>query len=334
MKHSTHIAKRKFLATAIAGCVFAAVPGLAPAQSDTYPDGPITLIVPFPAGGGVDVVGRILAKSLAAELKQSVVVENKPGASGMIGAGYASSAKPNGQTLLLASSGEVAINPHLYKKMSYDPATNLAPVTLVAKIPNILAISNKLPVDNLAEFVDYAKKNSQDLSYSSSGMGNIQNISGELFNKLAGTQILHVPYKGSAQAVADVAGGQISATFASGAALLPFIQAGKVKAVGVSSDKPMSAFPNVPPISSIPGLQDFVLVNWFGLFTTAGTADAIIAKLNAATVKALNDPEVVKTLENQGAQPAPMTPAEFGKFRAEQSELFGRIIKDAGIKIE
>jgi tripartite-type tricarboxylate transporter receptor subunit TctC len=334
MKHTTHIAKRKFLAAAMAGCIAAAVPGLTAAQSDNYPDGPITLIVPFPAGGGVDVVGRILAKSLAAELKQSVVVENKPGASGMIGAGYAASAKPNGLTLLLASSGEVAINPHLYKKMSYDPATNLAPVSLVAKIPNILAISNKLPVDNLAEFVDYAKKNSQDLSYSSSGMGNIQNISGELFNKLAGTQILHVPYKGSAQAVADVAGGQISATFASGAALLPFIQAGKVKAVGVSSDQPMSAFPNVPPISSIPGLKDFVLVNWFGLFTTAGTPEAIIAKLNAATVKALNDPEVVKTLENQGAQPAPMTPAEFGKFRTEQSALFGRIIKDAGIKIE
>lgn len=333
MKH-TDFAKRKLLAAAMAGCILAAAPGLAPAQSGAYPDGPVTLIVPFPAGGGVDVVGRILAKSLAVELKQSVVVENKPGASGMIGAGYVASAKPNGLTLLLASSGEVAINPHLYKKMSYDPATDLAPVSLVAKIPNILAINNKLPVDNLAEFVDYAKKNSRDMSYSSSGMGNIQNISGELFNKLAGTEILHVPYKGSAQAVADVAGGQVSATFASGAALLPFIQAGKVKAVGVSSDKPMSAFPDVPPISSVPGLKDFVLVNWFGLFTTDGTSDAIIDTLNAATVKALNDPEVIKTLENQGAQPAPMTPAEFGTFRSEQSELFGRIIKDAGIKIE
>lgn len=333
MKHSTHIAKRKFLAAAMAGCLLAAAPGLASAQG-SYPDGPITLIVPFPAGGGVDVVGRILAKSLAAELKQSVVVENKPGASGMIGAGYAANAKPNGLTLLLASSGEVAINPHLYKKMSYNPATDLAPVSLVAKIPNILAISNNLPVSNLAQFVDYAKKNSQEMSYSSSGMGNIQNISGELFNKLAGTHILHVPYKGSAQAVADVAGGQISATFASGAALLPFIQAGKVKAIGVSSDKPMSAFPGVPPISSVPELKDFVLVNWFGLFTTAGTPEAVIDTLNAATVKALNNPEVVKTLETQGAQPSPMTPAEFGKFRTEQSALFGRIIKDAGIKIE
>ncbi|MGB3288283.1 MAG: tripartite tricarboxylate transporter substrate binding protein [Burkholderiaceae bacterium] len=334
MKNSTRFAKRKFLAAAMAGCFLAAAPGLAPAQGGAYPDGPVTLIVPFPAGGGVDVVGRILAKSLAVELKQSVVVENKPGASGMIGAGYVANAKPNGLTLLLASSGEAAINPHLYKKMSYDPATDLAPVSLVAKIPNILAINNKLPVANLAEFVAYAKKHSQDMSYSSSGMGNIQNISGELFNKLAGTHILHVPYKGSAQAVADVAGGQISATFASGAALLPFIQAGKVKPVGVSSDKPMSAFPDVPPISSVPGLKDFVLVNWFGLFTTAGTPAAIIDKINAATVTALKDPEVVKTLETQGAQPSPTSAAEFAAFRNEQSKLFGQIIKDAGIKIE
>ncbi len=330
-----NITKHQLLATVLAtGCLFTMAPGMAQTQAGNYPSSPVTLIVPFPAGGGTDVVGRILAKSLSTQLKQSVVVENKPGASGMIGAGQAAKAKPDGLTLLLATSGEAAINPHLYKKMSYDPATDLAPISLVAKIPNILAIDPKLPINNIAQLVEYAKAHKSNLSYSSSGMGNIQNISGELFNKLAGTTILHIPYKGSAQAVADVAGGQVSMTFASGAALLPFIQSGKVKGIGVSSEQAMNAFPGIPPISSVPALKDFILVNWFGLFTPAGTPQDIIEKLNVATIKALHDPEVVKALETQGAQPAPMKPAEFGAFRAEQSKLFGQIIQDASIKIE
>ncbi len=325
--------KRLFLTAMVAATGLAA--GLPAAHAaEKYPASAVTLVVPFPAGGGVDVVGRILAKHLSATFGQSVVVENKPGASGMIGANFTAKAKPDGLTLLLASSGESAINPHLYTTMSYNPATDLAPVTLVSKIPNLVAISNNLPVKDLQGFVDYAKQGKNKLSYSSSGVGNIQNISGELFNKLAGTDILHVPYKGSAQAVADVAGGQVSMTFASGAALLPFVTSNRVKLIGVSSATPLPAFPDVPPLKSIPALKDFELVNWFGLFTTAGTPTAIIDKINQATVAALKDPEVIKALETQGAIPAPMTPAEFGRFRDEQSALFGSIIKDAGIKVE
>lgn len=305
----------------------------AQSTADAYPSGPMTLVVPFSAGGGVDIVGRILGDALTKELGKPVVVENKPGASGMIGAGAVAASKPDGLTLLLASSGESAINPHLYKDMSYDPAKDLAPVTLIAKIPNLITVPSSLPVSNLPEFVAYTKKNNDKMSYSSSGVGNIQNISGELLNKLLGSNVLHIPYKGSAQALADVAGGQVSLTFSSAAAALPYIQSGKVKAIGVTSEQPMKAFPDVPPLNTVPELKEFTLVNWFGLFVRAGTPDDIVQKLNKAVVKALNDPNVIKALETQGAEPSPMTPAEFTSFRNAQSDLFGQIIKDAGIRI-
>lgn len=305
-----------------------------PGDAESYPSSTVTLVVPFSAGGGVDIVGRILGQALSKELGQSVVVENKPGASGMIGAAAVASAKPDGLTLLLASSGESAINPHLYKNMSYDPAKDLAPVSLIAKIPNLVTASTQLPFNNPKELVEYAQKHDKQMTYSSAGVGNIQNISGELLNKLLGTHILHIPYKGSAQALADVTGGQVSFTFSSAAAALPYLQAGKVKAVGVTSERPMKNFPDVMPLSSAPELADFILVNWFGLFATAGTPDPIIEKVNQAVVRSLNDPKVVQALEAQGAEPTPMTPAEFGKFREQQSELFGNIIKDAGIKLD
>jgi tripartite-type tricarboxylate transporter receptor subunit TctC len=304
------------------------------AAENTYPDLPVKLIVPFSAGGGVDIVGRFLAKKLNEELKQSVIVENKPGASGMIGTGFVARSKPDGLTILLASSGETAINPHLYTDMSYDPAKDLAPISLIAKIPNLLVVSPDIPVKTVTELVQYAKAHPDDMTYSSSGVGNIQNISGELFNKIAGTRIRHIPYKGSAQQILDVVAKHVSMTFASGAALLPFLQSGQVRPIAVTSTTPMTAFPNVPPLSQTPEFKSYDLVNWFGLFAPAGTPNAIIDKLNAATVKILKDPAFVKTLELQGAIPSPMSPEEFAAFRAGESEKFGKIIKDTGIALD
>lgn len=330
------LSKRQFLCTALFSAVVMAAtpPALGQDAAANYPSSALTLVVPFSAGGGVDIVGRILAQSLSKEIGQSVVVENKPGASGMIGASSVAAAKPDGLTLLLASSGESAINPHLYTNMSYDPAKDLAPVTLIAKIPNLLTAAADLPFDDPQSFVEHAKKNHDKMTYSSAGVGNIQNISGELLNKLLETQILHIPYKGSAQALADVTSGQVSFTFSSAAAALPYLQSGRIKAIGVTSDRPMEAFPDIQPLSTAPELKDFVLVNWFGLFVPAGTPDAVINKLNKAVVASLNDPEVKKALETQGAEPSPTTPEEFRQFRDEQSNLFGSIIKDANIKID
>lgn len=325
---------KPILFTALFSALMVAASPASAQSAEQYPSGAMTLIVPFSAGGGVDIVGRILAQSLSRELGQPVVVENKPGASGMIGAAAVASSKPDGLTMLLASSGESAISPHLYKNMNYDPAKDLEPVTLIAKIPNLVTVAAKLPVQDPKSFVDYAKQNDAKMSYSSAGVGNIQNISGELLNKLLGTQILHIPYKGSAQALADVTSGQVSFTFSSAAAALPYLQSGRVKAVGVTSDRPLKAFPDIPPLNSTPELKDFTLVNWFGLFVAAGTPEPIVGKLNKAVITSLNDPQVIKALENQGAEAAPMTPAEFRQFRTEQSALFGAIIKDAGIKLD
>src|SRR5690606_38464621 len=252
MKHK----KRSFLAATVLATALAALgaPAMAQDAAANYPSGPLTLVVPFSAGGGVDIVGRILGQSLSRELGQSVVVENKPGASGMIGAAAVVTSTADGMTLLLASSGESAINPHLYNNMSYDPAKDLEPVTLIAKIPNLVTAAVDQPFDDPKSFVEYAKKNHAMLSYSSAGVGNIQNISGELMNKLLDTEMLHIPYKGSAQALADVTGGQVTFTFSSAAAALPYLQSGKIKAVGVTSDQPMNAFPDVPPLNTAPEL--------------------------------------------------------------------------------
>lgn len=311
-------------ALALAGAAAAAAP---------YPDAPIRLVVPFSAGGGVDIVGRIFAKKLDEALKQPVIVENKPGASAMIGAGYVAHSKPDGLTILLASSGETAINPHLYKHMAYDPAKDLAPVSLIARIPNLLVVNPSIPVKNAAELVQYAKAHPEAMTYSSSGVGNIQNLSGELFNKMAGTHIRHIPYKGAAQQIADVAAQHVSMTFASGAALQPYIQGGKVRPIAVTSTKPMAAFPGVPPLADTAQFAGYDLINWFGLFAPGGTPEAIVDTLNAATVKILRDPEFVKTLELQGAIPAPMSPQEFAAFRSSESAKFAGIIRDTGIAV-
>lgn len=332
------ILKSRLTKTTFAVLVYAALLGPfcfnVNAAETAYPDAPIKLIVPFSPGGGVDIVGRILAKKLNEQFKQSVIVENKPGASGMIGTAFVARSKPDGLTILLASSGEAAINPHLYKGMAYDPGKDLAPISLIAKVPNLLVVNPDVPVKTVAELVRYAKAHPDQMTYSSSGVGNIQNISGELFNKLAGTKIRHIPYKGASQQITDVVAKHVSMTFASGAALLPFVQGGKVRPIAVTSAAPVAAFPGIPPLARTPGFESYDLVNWFGLFAPAGTPNVIIEKLNAATVKVLKDPSLVKTLELQGAVPTPMSPAEFAEFRNSESGKFGKIIKDTGITVD
>jgi len=298
---------------------------------DTYPSAPIKLIVPYSPGGGVDIVGRFLANKLDEAFKQTVIVENKPGASGMIGAGMVARSKPDGLTILLASSGEASINPHLYKDMTYDPAKDLAGISLIAKIPNILSVNPDVPVKNVSELVQYAKTNK--LTFSSSGVGNIQGITGELFNKVAGVTILQIPYKGAAPAISDVVAKRVSMTFQPGAPSLPFIQNKQMKPIAVTSTTPIAAFPDVPPIAQTPGFEDFEMVNWYGLFAPAGTPAATVQKLNAAVVKILKDPEFVATLERLGAIPSPMTAEQFTAFRNSESAKFGKVIKDMGITL-
>ena len=306
-----------------------------PALAQDYPSKTITVVVPFTAGGGVDAMARLLAEKLRATLGQSVVVDNKPGASGMLGANAVVKAKPDGYTLLLGSAGETSINPLVYKgRMQYAPEKDLAPITLVTRVPNVLVSSPKLPVANLEEFMAYAKKNPGKVSYATSGVGNPQHLNGELLQSLVGIKMNHVPYKGSAGQLVDVASGNVDITFVSMAGAAPFIKGNRVKALAVTSAKRASFAPGIPAISEYAPAATYSLENWFGLFVPAATPAAIQAKLNAAVIDALRDPELVKRLADQGGEAAPMTQKQFKDFIAAETAKYSKIVESAHIVAE
>ena len=309
---------------------------LAPlAQAQDYPGKPITIVVPFSAGGGVDAMARLLAEPLRAALKQTVVVDNKPGASGMLGAMAVAKAAPDGHTLLLGSAGETAINPFVYKgRMQYDPARDLAPITLVTRVPNVLVANPKLPVKNVDELIAYIKKNPGKVTYATSGVGNPQHLNGELLASLLATPMSHVPYKGAAGQLVDVAGGNVDLSFVSYAGAAPFLKSGKLKALAVTGDKRASFAPDIPALAETKALASYNLVNWFGLFAPAGTPPAVQQKINEAVTKALRDPALAKRLQDQGGEPSPMTQQQFRDFIKAESAQYGRIVEAARITPE
>lgn len=313
-----------------------AILGLAPAaMAQDFPSKTLTLVVPFSAGGGVDTVARLLAEKLRVSLKQNVVVDNKAGGSGMIGALAVVKAAPDGHTLLLGSAGETAINTYVYKnKMQYQPARDLAPITLVTRVPNVLVAAPNFPVKSVEELVAYAKKNPGKVSYSSSGVGNPQHLNGELLEELAGIHMVHVPYKGASGQLVDVVAGNVELTFVSYAAAKSFIKDGKVKALGVTSAKRASFDAGIPAISEYKPLAKYQLENWFGLFAPAGTPEAVLQKINAAVTQALKEADLAKRLQDQGGEPAPMGVQQFRDFIKAESAQFQRIVDTAQITAE
>ena len=300
---------------------------------EAYPSRTITVVVPYTAGGGVDSVARLVAEDLKASLGQSVIVDNVPGASGMTGAQRVARADPDGYTLLLAAAGEIAVNPHL-KKLSYDPQRDLAPIGLVARVPNVLAVGGGTPFRTLDDFIAAAKAAPGTLTYATSGVGNPQHLAGALFDKLAGVETIHTPYRGAAQQIADVVGGHVDATYASLAAILPFIQEGRARAIAVTSAQRLPALPDVPALAEHPGLAGYEVVNWFGLFAPAGTPQPVVDRLNAALRGSLDKPTTRARLEGLGILPSPDTPSEFAAFVSSETSKFGRIIEQAQIKEE
>ena len=306
------------------------------ARAEGYPDRPIRIVVGYAAGGGVDIVARLLGEPMKAAFGQTVIVENRPGASAMIASNLVAKAAPDGLTLLAAASGEVAINQHLYgSKMSYDPARELSPVALVGIVPCVIVVAAATPVHDAAELVAYARANRGKLSFSSSGVGNPQQLAGELMNHMAGLDVLHVPYRGSAPAVTDVATGAVTMSFSSLAAALPLIQDGKLRAVAVTSRERMPQIPAVPPLADgAPELKDYELLNWFGMFAPAGTPDEIVFRLNDVVNAGLRDRSIAENLERQGIVPRPMDVPAYRAFVASEREKFGAIVREANIKIE
>jgi tripartite-type tricarboxylate transporter receptor subunit TctC len=316
-----------------AAALAAGVP-FAKAQSN-FASQPIHILVGYAAGGGVDIVARLLQEPMKAALGQPIIIENRTGASAMLATGAVAKAPPDGYTLLMAASGEVAINHFLFKeKMAYDPVKELAPIAMIGSVPCVVVVADTTPVRNPKELVAYVKANPGKLSFSSSGIGNPQQLAGELMNSMAGIQVLHVPYRGSAPAVTDVATGAVTMSFSSLAAALPLMQAGKIRAIAVTSRERMPQLPDVAPLSEgAPGLADYELLNWFAMFGTAGTPPEIVERLNSIVNTALKDPAIADKLLPQGIVPKPMKVAEFKAFVDAERTKFGKIVEQANIKL-
>lgn len=303
--------------------------------SGAYPDRPVKAIVGYPPGGGVDIVARLLGDPMRAKLGQPVIVENRPGASAMIGAQAVAKAPADGYTILFAAAGEIAVNPSLYAdRITYDAARELTPVALCGTVPCVVVVPTSLPVRTPAELIAYARAKKGELSFSSSGIGNPQHLAGELMNHMAGTDVLHVPYRGSAPAVTDVASGRVTMSFSSLGAALPLIESGKIRAVAVTSRERMPQLPDVMPLREAPGLENYELINWFGVFAPGGTPAPVLDRLAGAADAALADPTLAAKLMEQGIIPRRLTPEAFRAFVREETQKFAAIIRDARITPE
>lgn len=319
MKAGSRIFKAVFAASII-------VLGISTAHA-SYPDRPITLVVPYTPGGVTDALARIVAKSLSERVKQSVVVENRPGGGANIGANSVAKASPDGYTLLMGSAATHAINASLYKKLAYDHTKDFAPIALVAEVPNILVVHPSLPVSTVPELISYAKANPGKLYFGSSGAGGTIHLSGELFKTMASVQMTHVPYKGSAPAVTDLIGGQTQLMFDS--SVVPHINSGKLRPLGVTSTKRSVALPNVPTIAEA-GLPGYEATAWFGILAPAGTPESVVKKLNTDLNAVLSDSAVASWMVSQGFVSMGGTPVDFAEHIKKETVKWARVVKESG----
>lgn len=315
----------------VAACTMAAAAGSAVAQDD-YPSRPVRIVVPFAPGGSTDVVARILADKLAVELKQPVVVENKAGAGGNIGADAVAKAAPDGYTLLMGTTGVLAINSYLYKNLSYDAAKDFAPVSYTSLITNILVVKPEQPFRTVGELLATAKTRPGTLSFASSGAGSSTHLSGELFKAMAGVDIMHVPYKGSSQALTDVVSGQVTMLFDNAPSSMGFVQQGKLRALAVTSSKRMPNLPDVPTLDEA-GVKGYESLSWSGIVAPAATPQPVIQKLNRAIDRILKMEDVRSKLAGLGVEPVGGAPEAFTKHIRIESDKWGKLVKAAGISL-
>jgi tripartite-type tricarboxylate transporter receptor subunit TctC len=306
-----------------------AASGLALAQ---YPNRAIKLVVPFPPAGATDVVGRIVAAKLSERLGQPVVVDNKPGAGGSIGSDLVAKSPADGYTLLIATSSTHSIGPSL-QKLPYDPIKDFAPITHVANVPNVLVVSPNLPVASVKELVALAKSKPGQLNFASSGIGTIVHLNGELFKMISGTDIVHVPYKGTALSIPDVASGNVAMLFDSLASVMPHIKSGKVKPLAVNAAKRQALLPDLPTLAEA-GMPQFDRYTWFGMFAPAATPPEVVARVQREVVAALQAPDLLERFAAVGAEPVGSTPAEFVERIRSDATRWSEVIRKAGVKVQ
>ncbi|MDN3988087.1 Bug family tripartite tricarboxylate transporter substrate binding protein [Zwartia vadi] len=308
-------------------------PSLAKSPADNYPDRAITWVVPFPPGGAMDAIARVLGRTMSQELGQSIVIENKPGAGGNIGASYVAKAKPDGYTIMIVANG-MAVNPSLYRKMSYDPIKDFEPISLLAAVPNILVTqASRSDVNSLNDVIAQVKNKPGRYSYASAGVGTSIHLAGALFTYMGKLDMLHVPYKGSGPAVTDLISGQVDYMFDSITSAKPHIESGKLKALAVTTPKRSSTLPNLPTVAES-GMAGYELTPWFATFAPAGTPAEIIQKLNRAMIQAMNTDQVQKTFASIGAEYIGSSPQELKKYLGEETAKWQKIISETGISVD
>jgi tripartite-type tricarboxylate transporter receptor subunit TctC len=326
MRRTLLTAPALFLTLALMGAM------AAPLGAQTYPSKPVRFILPFPPGGPTDILGRIIGQKLADRLGQPFVPENRPGSGGNIGIELATQAKPDGYTIVLTTS-TLAISPSLYKKMNYDPVKDLAPISLVAEIPNVLCVRSGLPVTNLKELIAYAKTNPSKINYGTGGVGTSVHFANEIFKSLTKIDTVHVPYKGTTLAMLGLVAGEVDMIVIAVPQALPHLQAGKARALAVLSNKRVPTIPDVPTTREA-GVDNFELTTWYGILAPAGTPRDIIARLNAEWVKVAAMPDTRDKIHKAGLEPQSSTPEHFSEFLKAEIVRYGKIAKEANLSVE
>lgn len=299
------------------------------AQAQAFPTKAITIVVPFSAGGTTDILARVLGQFISKDLGQPVIIDNRAGAGGNIGTQLVARAAPDGYTILMGTVGTHAINQSLYPKLAFDPIKDFAPLTRVALVPNLLVANPAQPFKTVKELMAYARANPGKVTFGSSGSGTSIHLSGELFKQMAGVDLQHVAYKGSAPAVNDLLGNHIAIMFDNMPSAISHVKAGKLRPLAVTTAQRSPALPDVPTVAEA-GVPGYEATSWFGLLAPAKTPAPVVAKLNAAILKALADPDVKNKLLEQGAEPAGETPAQFAAFIASETVKWGKIVKQSG----
>jgi tripartite-type tricarboxylate transporter receptor subunit TctC len=311
-------------AVALAACAFCAT------AYAKWPEKAITLVVPFSPGGTTDMVGRPLAQLLSKELGQPVIVDNRAGAGGTLGAGYAARAHPDGYTIFLATIAHT-IAPAIYQHLPYNFEKDFEPITVVASVPNVLIVNKKLPVNSTQELIDYAKKHPGQINFGSAGIGSTEDLAGEMFKSMTKTDMVHVPYKGGAPMMADLISGQIQMAIETSGSAGAQIKAGTVKALAVSTAKQSKYFPTLPTIAAS-GVPGYDFQTWYGILVPTGTPVEIRDTIYKDTVEALKDPKLAQVFNTLGADPGGMTPAEFKTYIADQTKKWGEVAQTVGMK--
>ena len=318
----------------VAAAIVAALVALpVPVVAQGYPNRPVKLVVPFPPGGSLDMAGRLIAQKLTEMWGQSVVVENKPGAGGNIGADMVAKSPADGYTILLGALSTHAVNPILYKTMPYDAAKDFAPITLIAVTPNVLVVNASSPVNNVKEFIAYARANPGKLAFGSGSNGSAGHLAGELFKVETGTDAVHVPFKGGAPATQALLAGDTQFMFDNLANAMAQLKGGRIKALAVTTAQRSKLAPDLPTMAEA-GLPVFDISTWYGFFAPAGTPPAIVAKWNADVTKILNSPDVRAKFVADGAEPSPNTPEQFAQMIAAELAKYAKLVKASGARVD